>query len=85
MDFIEAQMNAHEDIAERYAELGRLFERKLWHQLTGLPSTPSPATRLARAATISLTWLTMRALSARAHGPAEVRTGPALGMCHTSC
>ena len=27
-------MNAHEDIAERYAELGRLFERKLWHQLT---------------------------------------------------
>ena len=34
MDFISAQMSAHGDIAERYAELGRLFERKLWHQLT---------------------------------------------------
>ena len=34
MDFIETQMNAHGDIAERYAELGRLFDRKLWHQLT---------------------------------------------------
>ena len=55
MDFISAQMSAHGDIAERYAELGRLFERKLWHQLTvdrssirsrRPPPRPSPRRRL---------------------------------------
>ena len=32
--FISSAMTAHPNIGERYAELGRLFDRKLWHQLT---------------------------------------------------
>ena len=34
MEFMESQANAHPELSEKYAKLGELHDRKLWHQLT---------------------------------------------------
>lgn len=34
MDFIESQQNQYPTLAARYHELGELYQKKLWHQLT---------------------------------------------------
>lgn len=39
MDFIENQAIQYPQYAEQYAELGKLYSRKLWHQLTSQIST----------------------------------------------
>ena len=34
MDHIEAQPTIFPDLREQYETMGRLYQRKLWHQLT---------------------------------------------------
>ena len=39
MDHIEKAVTAYPELAERYSAMGALFDKKLWHQLTGVLST----------------------------------------------
>ncbi|KAL6595561.1 hypothetical protein ACP70R_047901 [Stipagrostis hirtigluma subsp. patula] len=34
LQYVESQRQAHPDLADWYASLADLYQRKLWHQLT---------------------------------------------------